>query len=1089
MIQKHKTLFLLGLIGLALTVREKAFVSAQEPLSASAHYLSLNPTTKTPHRIVGKFKINSTDLSKLNQLVSTPILSTEKFGTIAQNFVLEHKDLLKITDIRSLELASVIKVKPGLYTVNFTQQKNGIPIIGAAVTLRMTDKGNVPLIGSDYHPNVNIDTRPQISPEQALAMAQSDVQFDLYDKITQAPRLFILPLEQSGQYALVYHIAIFKEDPLAEWEFLIDAQTKEILRKRNRIKSYEVNGEIHGLILPRKYDNERQEKPLANETVTLENVGETVTDKDGRFSFLNIPTPGPYKLTVGLKGPYVNVQESPNLEKISNGEPAAFLWHDTTYQVLSDRILMDFQDKLNEFYHINRVHDYIVKELGHDEIDRVLPNGIKVQRHNQVTGANLTDMYFQQTKGLSSATIYHEYGHVTLFALEAFAQLPPFSFVGDAHHEGFGDYLACTMNNDPLTGGVTEAGQTRRCDTNLTFADVGGEEIHAAGQPWSGIFWDLRQALVARYGYPAGAIKADRLIYESHLSYALTDSNSILLEFLIVDDADSDNDLTNGSPHFKEIISAFAKRGLTYIGNFTKFDDFIRVDDDLNGRSLGNGNGAIEPGEAAELQVTVRNNTNNVLSNLHFNLVSVDKKISVIAEAVSLPEIPPLGQQEITFVVKAPVQLEFFTPLHFAVSSTFTVEMGPDAVVVTNLAPVKLVSNMSKKRIVKPDGTTIPRIDSIFNDKIVYSDSRNGNQDVFLYNLSSQTEYLISDLPQNQTIPFIQGHKVAWVQPNSDATGFEIQARDIDSQTGAPEEKDYLVYESAFGIKNLTFFDNLFAWKEDHPPAVDGPIIVLNFNPETRQGEILYNFFGRLPAVYERHLILGPGVGVYNLDDRDLGFGQGSDSSGHSISHDKIMYLGRRGGMDVMLQQFDPEISQPVGEPINLTPYPGQTRASLDSDNWTKNPSVFEDTYVWQDYNGYNIYYYSSAENKKVSLRNAPGQERPLAYDHRIVWSATDGAWEATLYKNFVPTNVFVRGDTNGDREVDVSDAITTLLYLFNGQPIGNCNALDFNDDGIIDISDPIALLQFLFKGGNGPPGPFPQPGEDTTPSDLVCHD
>jgi subtilisin family serine protease len=63
--------------------------------------------------------------------------------------------------------------------------------------------------------------------------------------------------------------------------------------------------------------------------------------------------------------------------------------------------------------------------------------------------------------------------------------------------------------------------------------------------------------------------------------------------------------------------------------------------------------------------------------------------------------------------------------------------------------------------------------------------------------------------------------------------------------------------------------------------------------------------------------------------------------------------------------------------------------------------------------------------------------------------------------------NRFVRGDTNSDGDVDISDAIFILSYLFDtGKPLSCRDAADANDDGLIDLSDPVQLLDYLFLGG-----------------------
>jgi hypothetical protein len=67
----------------------------------------------------------------------------------------------------------------------------------------------------------------------------------------------------------------------------------------------------------------------------------------------------------------------------------------------------------------------------------------------------------------------------------------------------------------------------------------------------------------------------------------------------------------------------------------------------------------------------------------------------------------------------------------------------------------------------------------------------------------------------------------------------------------------------------------------------------------------------------------------------------------------------------------------------------------------------------------------------------------------------------------------FVRGDSNADARLDLSDAIFTLSSLFLGGEQASCSdAADSNDDGDLDISDPLYTLGRLFQGGSEPPSP-----------------
>jgi hypothetical protein len=89
----------------------------------------------------------------------------------------------------------------------------------------------------------------------------------------------------------------------------------------------------------------------------------------------------------------------------------------------------------------------------------------------------------------------------------------------------------------------------------------------------------------------------------------------------------------------------------------------------------------------------------------------------------------------------------------------------------------------------------------------------------------------------------------------------------------------------------------------------------------------------------------------------------------------------------------------------------------------------------------------------------------------------------------FTATQLFVRGDSNSSGKLDISDAVTTLDYLFRGGADVDClDALDADDSGDLDITDAIFALQYLFQGGKSIPPPYPQPGVDPTPEDpLGC--
>ena len=82
----------------------------------------------------------------------------------------------------------------------------------------------------------------------------------------------------------------------------------------------------------------------------------------------------------------------------------------------------------------------------------------------------------------------------------------------------------------------------------------------------------------------------------------------------------------------------------------------------------------------------------------------------------------------------------------------------------------------------------------------------------------------------------------------------------------------------------------------------------------------------------------------------------------------------------------------------------------------------------------------------------------------------------------------FLRGDADTSGEVNLTDAIYLLGYLFQGVEAPAClDSGDFDDDGRITLTDAILTLNYLFRGGIPPAAPFPGTGQDPTADGLQC--
>lgn len=84
--------------------------------------------------------------------------------------------------------------------------------------------------------------------------------------------------------------------------------------------------------------------------------------------------------------------------------------------------------------------------------------------------------------------------------------------------------------------------------------------------------------------------------------------------------------------------------------------------------------------------------------------------------------------------------------------------------------------------------------------------------------------------------------------------------------------------------------------------------------------------------------------------------------------------------------------------------------------------------------------------------------------------------------------DVFIRGDSNMDGRLDISDAIYVLAYRYTGGPWPVCmDAADANDDGRVDLSDPIFFLSYLFHRRIQLPQPGAGAGIDLSNDGLGC--
>jgi hypothetical protein len=82
----------------------------------------------------------------------------------------------------------------------------------------------------------------------------------------------------------------------------------------------------------------------------------------------------------------------------------------------------------------------------------------------------------------------------------------------------------------------------------------------------------------------------------------------------------------------------------------------------------------------------------------------------------------------------------------------------------------------------------------------------------------------------------------------------------------------------------------------------------------------------------------------------------------------------------------------------------------------------------------------------------------------------------------------YIRGDPDSSGDVNLTDAVLLLNYLFSGGTEPGCPAAaDTDRNGEVDMSDAIRILNYLFVGGAELLAPFPECGQDPLGELLSC--
>lgn len=330
-------------------------------------------------------------------------------------------------------------------------------------------------------------------------------------------------------------------------------------------------------------------------------------------------------------------------------------------------------------------------------------------------------------------------------------------------------------------------------------------------------------------------------------------------------------------------------------------------------------------------------------------------------------------------------------------------------------------------------------VPTIYGDRIVWQDNRNGNWDIYMYNLSSSTETSITANESNQTEPAIYGDRIVW---QDDRNGnWDIYMYDLSTQ------KETQITNELTDQVSPDIHRDRIVWQDERNENWDIYMYDLSTHKET---QITTNNLSQMkPRIYGDRIVWmdernGKELYLYELstprmlfnilwNHKDLDLFSTISGSNESQTQRIMKYLTSREISITTCESYEYEFPSIYGNKIVWA-----DRRSAESDNSYMNnpgiyiydiststetqvtpgfvtdepcllPSIFEKRIVWQDGRNGNsdIYTYDLSTSIETRITtNESKQEMPFIYMNKIVWQdERNGNWDIYMC-TLAPVNV-----------------------------------------------------------------------------------
>ncbi len=461
--------------------------------------------------------------------------------------------------------------------VNYKQVVNGHQVAFATLKLRYTKAGALARIEMKNYGEPTA-MQPQITAEKAKVNATKDLTGLTLSAVTVDADWVWFPIPHEGGYTLhpAWHFSAKGKATGSvpqELRGYVDAITGELLYRTNEVKEgFDLT--VKGMVYKNGTLNPATLEPLPDLQMYMPAGAMLTTDTNG---YCSAPLLGlPLTPDIPLAGLWSTVNDDPSFTTPEFLPTITALGSVYTYPTTAP----SSNRHVNAYYHVNRVHNFMKSFWPtFTGMDFSLPTNVDVTSGMCNAYYDGTSINFYAAGGGCNSfaeigdIIYHEYGHG--ISDHFYQDITGSSIQNGSLNEACSDVWAMSITQNPILGQnsfTPYGGWIRRYDISpqvypLDITTPMVWDPHYTGQIIAGCWWDV--------GVNLGSVHAMTQLF-TDVYFDVPDGmdgtegdiyHSILISALLADDVDAN--ISNGTPHYDQILSAFAKHGIYLEGTST----------------------------------------------------------------------------------------------------------------------------------------------------------------------------------------------------------------------------------------------------------------------------------------------------------------------------------------------------------------------------------------------------------------------------------------------------------------------------------------------------------------------------------------